>query len=53
MPLRDYAALFGVELFRERLAPDYLLRMLPMMGGWLGTLVNMGKTGPFWRLGGT
>ena len=53
MPLRDYAALFGVELFRERLAPDYLLRMPQMMGEWLGTLVKLGKTGPFWRFGGT
>ena len=53
MPLRDYATLFGVGLFRERLAPDYLLRMPQMAGEWLATLVKLGKTGPFWRLGGT
>lgn len=53
MPLRDYATLFGVGLFRERLAPDYLLRMPQLAGEWLATLVKLGKTGPFWRLGGT
>jgi hypothetical protein len=53
MPLRDYANLFGVGLFRDRLDPDYLLRVPQLAGEWLGTLVKMGKTGPFWRFGGT
>ena len=52
MPLRDYAALFGGELFRERLAPDYLLRMPQWWASGCGTLVKLGKTGAFWRFGG-
>jgi hypothetical protein len=52
MPLKDYTTLFGVGLFRDRLAPDYLPRMMQLAGEWLGTLVKMGKTGAFWRLGG-
>jgi len=52
MPLKDYAELFGGGMFRERLAPDYLPRMMQLAGEWLGTLVKMGKTGPFWRFGG-
>jgi hypothetical protein len=50
MSLKDYATLFGVGLFRERLSPDYLLRLPPMLGEWLGTLAALGKTGPFWQL---
>ena len=53
MSLRDYADLFGVGLFRERLAPDYLLRIPQLAGEWIAALAKMGKTGPFWRLGGT
>ena len=53
MTLSDYAQLFGVSLFRERLAPDYLPRMMQLAGEWLGTLVKLGKTGAFWQLGGT
>jgi hypothetical protein len=50
MSLRDYATLFGVEMFRERMSPDYLTRLPQMLGGWLGTLQELGKTGPFWQL---
>jgi hypothetical protein len=49
----NYAALFGVALFQERLAPDYLLRMPQLAGEWVAALVKLGKTGPFWRFGGT
>ena len=50
MPLR-LAALFGGELFRERLAPDYLLRMPQMMGEWR-VPGQAGEDRPFWRFGG-
>ncbi len=53
MPLLDYATLFGIGLFRERLAPDYLLRLPQLLPEMLSTLSGLGKTGPFWRLGGT
>jgi hypothetical protein len=52
MPLRDYATLFGIGLFRERLAPDYVLRLPQLLPEMLATLANLGKTGAFWRLGG-
>lgn len=50
MSLRDYATLFGVGLFRERLSPDYVLRIPQLAGDWIATLVKLGKTGPFWQL---
>jgi hypothetical protein len=39
-------------LFRERLAPDYLLRLSQFLPEWMATLASLGKTGAFWRLGG-
>ena len=51
MPLRDYATLFSGGMFRERLAPDYLLRIPQLAGDWVATLIKLGKTGPFWRFG--
>jgi len=53
MPLRDYATLFGVGLFRERLSLDYVLRIPQLAGEWVATLAKLGKTGPFWQLGAT
>jgi hypothetical protein len=53
MPLKDYAKLFSGGMFRERLAPDYLPRMMQLEDETLNTLVKLGKTGPFWRLAGT
>ncbi len=53
MPLRDYARLFGGGMFRERLAPDYLPRIPQLACEWVATLIKLGKTGAFWRLGGT
>jgi hypothetical protein len=50
MPLRDYATLFGVQLFRQRLEPDYVLRLPQLFPEWLSTLARLGKTGPFWQL---
>ncbi len=51
MPLADYATLFSAGLFRERLQPDYVMRLPQLMPEWVTTLVKLGKTGPFWRLG--
>ena len=53
MPLADYATLFSVRLFRERLQPDYLLRFAQLMPELMATLTRLGKTGSFWRLGGS
>jgi hypothetical protein len=52
MPLRDYAKLFGIPLFRERLEPDYVLRLPQLMVEFLTTLAGLGRTGSFWQLGG-
>lgn len=52
MPVRDYATLFGIGLFRERLAPDYVLRLPQLLPEMLSTLAKLGRTGAFWRLGG-
>jgi hypothetical protein len=52
MPLADYATLFGVPMFKERMEPDYLTRWRQLAPEWLATLARLGKTGPFWSLGG-
>jgi len=51
MPLKDYATLFGIRLFRERLEPDYVLRLLELAPEWITTLVSLGKSGSFWQFG--
>ena len=51
MPLRDYAMLFSGSMFRERLSPDYLLRIPELAREWVGILIKLGKTGSFWRFG--
>jgi len=53
MPLRDYATLFGIRLFRERLEPDYVLRLMELAPEWITTLMSLGKSGSFWQLGDT
>ena len=53
MPLGDYATLFGIQLFQQRLEPDYVLRLPQLMMEFISTLANLGKTGPFWQFGGT
>lgn len=53
MPLANYATLFSTGLFRERLQPDYVLRLPQFMPEWVTTLVKLGKTGPFWSLSGS
>ena len=50
MPLKDYATLFSGGMFRERLAPDYVLRLPQLAGDWVATLIKLGMTGNFWRL---
>jgi hypothetical protein len=53
MPLRDYATLFGIRLFRERLEPDYVLRLMELAPEWITTLMSLGKSGSFWQFGDT
>jgi hypothetical protein len=50
MPLRDYATLFATGMFRQRLEPDYVLRLPQLAVEWMTALAKLGKTGPFWQL---
>jgi len=53
MPLAGYATLFSTGLFRERLQPDYLLRLPQLLPEWIATFAKLGKTGAFWSFGGS
>ena len=48
--LRGNAALFGIRLFRDRLEPDYVLRLPQLALEWISTLAQLGKTGSFWQM---
>lgn len=48
MPVADWAKIFGGEMFRKRLEPDYLSKLREYRGGFGKTLGELGKTGPFW-----
>jgi hypothetical protein len=39
---------FSSSLFTRRLDPDYISRRQEYRGGFLASLAEMGKTGPFW-----
>ncbi len=44
----DLAALFSVQLFRERLAPDYVLRLRELVLTYQEGLERLAKASPFW-----
>ena len=46
--LPDLVRLFSPDFFRRRLDPDYISHMQEYIGGFLGTLAEIGKTGPYW-----
>jgi hypothetical protein len=48
IPFEDLVKLFSADFFRRRLDPDYLSHMQGYVGGFLMTLKEIGKTGPFW-----
>jgi hypothetical protein len=49
MPLGDALKLVSVDLFRKRLDPDYVSRRPEYGKEFVARLVEMGKTGQFWR----
>ncbi|UCH87545.1 MAG: hypothetical protein JSU97_03955 [Dehalococcoidia bacterium] len=53
MPLADYVTLFSTSLFRERLQPDYLLRLPQFFPELMATLAKLGKAVPFWSPSGS
>jgi hypothetical protein len=49
VPLDDLLKLFSGSYFRRRLDPDWVSLSREYLKEWLATLVEIGKTGPFWR----
>jgi two-component SAPR family response regulator len=49
MPLEDLMKLFSGTYFRRRLDPDWVSRSREYLKEWVGRLIEIGKTGPFWR----
>jgi hypothetical protein len=46
-PLADWAKLFSVDLFRRRLDADYLEKMAEYRKQMVGTMLDLGMTGPW------
>ncbi len=49
IPLYDLLKLFSGSYFRSRLDPDWVSRMGEQRKETVSTLMEIGKTGPFWR----
>ncbi len=47
MPLSSWATAFSGPLFRNRLEPDYLTRVMDYADEMLLSLKELGKAGPF------
>ncbi len=48
MPLSAWATAFSGPLFKNRLEPDYLTRVMDYVSEMLLSLKKLGKAGPFW-----
>ena len=50
-PVADFVTkLFGLPRYRERLAPDYLLRVGELSRDLPAALEHLGRSTPFWRI---
>jgi hypothetical protein len=49
-PLGELATLFTLPRYRERLAPDYLLRVTELSRDLPAALERLGRSSPFWRM---
>lgn len=49
VPLDDSLKLFSGSYFRRRLDPDWVSRSREYSKEWVATLIEIGKTGRFWR----
>jgi hypothetical protein len=49
IPLSDLFTLFSGKFFRRRLDDDWLARCMEYFVEVLGTLQEIGKTGPYWK----
>jgi hypothetical protein len=48
-PLSDMLKLFSGPAFRRRMDKDYVSHMFEYGREMIGTMKEIGKTGPFWR----
>ena len=48
-PLPDMVKLFSGPYFRRRMDKDYVTHMVTYAREMIGTMIEIGKTGPFWR----
>ncbi len=48
-PVADIAALFGAPMFRERLAPDFVLRLRDLGRDFEARIVALGEAWSFWQ----
>ena len=51
MPVADWAKIFSVALFRDRLDPRYLSTIGSGRADFMQAFTDLGKTGDFWRPG--
>lgn len=49
VPLYDLLKLFSGTYFRRRLDSDWVSRSREYSKEWIATLIEIGKTGQFWR----
>lgn len=48
-PLPDMLKLFSGPYFQRRMDEDYVTQMVTYAREMIGTMKEIGKTGPFWR----
>jgi hypothetical protein len=49
IPLPDLVKLFSGNFFRRRMDPDWVSRSREYAREMVGTMKEIGKTGPFWQ----
>jgi hypothetical protein len=49
VPLPDMLKLFSGSYFQRRMETDYVSHMFEYAREMIGTMKEIGKTGPFWR----
>jgi hypothetical protein len=49
IPLLDLVKLFSGNYFRRRLDPDWVSRSRQYGAEMVATMIEIGKTGPFWQ----
>ena len=47
LPVQTWAGMFSADLFRKRLAPDYLSKVPEYLGSMIALMEELGMVGPF------